>query len=295
MKIRDKKLQQVIDWAKSNKDIRVVLLTSSLVNPHAPVDQFSDLDIEFAVKDLRRFLANDDWLSNFGKVIARIIENQEMYNNKLAMWLVFYEDYSKIDFKIYSIGSFLEEVNNDYLQEDWDIGYKVLVDKDELTKNMKPPTYESVLIKKPEEQKFKQVLNDFWWDMTYVAKSLWRDEIFYAKFMSEDNMRTGYLQKMIEWYIGLEHEWKITTNKKGRLFKKYLSPEMWAKVEATFSGCNIEDNWRALFAYADLGHEIGTSIAEKLNYQYPKELENKIRTYLHYVKTLDKKYIANEH
>ncbi len=46
MKVRDEKLKAIIDWSKNNRDIRAVLLTSSLVNPLAPVDDFSDLDIE---------------------------------------------------------------------------------------------------------------------------------------------------------------------------------------------------------------------------------------------------------
>lgn len=51
MKVRDEKLKAIIDWSKNNRDIRAVLLTSSLVNPLAPVDDFSDLDIEFVFED----------------------------------------------------------------------------------------------------------------------------------------------------------------------------------------------------------------------------------------------------
>lgn len=102
-------------------------------------------------------------------------------------------------------------------------------------------------------------------------------------------MRTQYFQTMVEWHIGLEHDWKVSTNKKGRLFKKYLSPEMWKKIEATFSGSNIEDNWRSLFAYANIGTEMGTAMAEKLGYPYPTELEQNIRDYLKHVKSMDKK------
>jgi len=283
---REIQLKKVISWANSNDEIRAMLLTSSLVNPDAPVDQFSDLDIEFAVQNLHRFLGNDEWLSNFGGVVAKIVEGEECFDEKHVMRMVFYADYSKIDFKVYSVEKFTEEVNNTEMQEDWDVGYKILVDKDGLTKNMKAATYQSVLIKKPTKEQFTQLLNDFWWDMTYVAKCLARDEIFYAKFMSEDNMRTNYLTKIIEWYIGLQHNWSITTNKRGRLFKKYLHPQMWEKVEATFSGSNIEDNWKSLFAYADLGHELGTTIADKLDYPYPYKLEKDIREYLRHVKTI---------
>ncbi|MNL26393.1 Streptomycin adenylyltransferase [compost metagenome] len=41
--LRKEKLETIIAWSESNKDIRTVLLTSSLVNPLATVDEFSDL------------------------------------------------------------------------------------------------------------------------------------------------------------------------------------------------------------------------------------------------------------
>ena len=46
MKVREEKLRTIIEWSEKNEDVRVLLLTSSLVNPLALVDEFSDLDIE---------------------------------------------------------------------------------------------------------------------------------------------------------------------------------------------------------------------------------------------------------
>lgn len=285
---RDLQLAQVLDWAIANDEIRAVLLTSSLVNPYAPVDRFSDLDIELVVKDLTQFLSDDSWIALFGTVIAMVAENEAAFEGQHAMRMVFYSDYAKIDFKLWSVTKFQEAVQAPELPEDWDVGYKVLLDKDGLATGMQAPSYGPVFIGKPAEQEYKQVMNDFWWDMTYVAKCLWRDNLFYAKFMTEDNMRTQYLQKMIAWYIGLQHDWKVTTNKHGRLFKQFLSPEIWAKVEATFSGSNLEDNWRALFAYARLGRELGKAIAEGLGYTYPVALDENISVYLHHVKASGK-------
>jgi aminoglycoside 6-adenylyltransferase len=278
-------LTTIRNWAASNNDIRAMLLTSSLVNPVAPVDEFSDLDIEFVVKDLPSFLKDDSWLANFGNIIAVIVENEDAFDGIHAMRMVFYEDYSKVDFKLYSITKFLEETAKPELPEDWDVGYKVLIDKDHLTDNMLAPTYAVTLVRKPDNATFQTKILDYWWDMQCVAKCLLRDELFYAKYVSEEVMRVGNLQKILEWYIGMQHNWQITTNKKGRLFKKYLSPDMWKKVEATFSGSDIEDNWRALLAYADLGSEIGPVIAKQLGYEYPLELEQKIRAYLFKMKT----------
>lgn len=280
MQAREEKLKTLINWAKNTGDIRVVLLTSSLVNPLAPVDEFSDLDIELVFENSAEYVSDNNWIRNFGHPIAMIEEDETCFNGKHAMKMVLYDDYVKVDFKLYGKSHFLKEVNLNELPEDWDIGYKVLIDKDGLTQNLKKPSYEVSIIKKPTQEKFSQLLNDFWWDTTYVAKCLARDELFYAKFMSENNIRNGYLITLLEWYIASEHDWKITTNKFGRLFKKYLTPEMWEKTEQTFSGSSIEDNWNALFAMADLVSETGTQLSQKLGYSYPARLEADIRCYL---------------
>jgi len=286
MKAREQKLKLIIAWAENNPDIRAVLLTSSLVNPYAPVDDFSDLDIELVFENMHKYVADKKWIDLFGDPISMIEEDVRSFDGKNAMKMVLYSDHVKVDFKLYQKEEFLKETQEEILPEDWDVGYKVLIDKDNLTKDLKPPSYQSIMIQKPSEKKFQQLMNDFWWDTTYVVKCLKRGDLFYAKFMSE-NMKTDYLVPLIEWYIASLHDWKnITTNKHGRLFKKYLSPELWIKAEATFSGSNIEDNWNALYASADLVHEFGTALADKLTFKYPQKHENDIRKYLDEVRAM---------
>ncbi len=287
MKIREEKLKQIIHWAENNPDIRAVLLTSSLVNPYAPVDEFSDLDVELVFKSRKAYEDTHEWLSLFGETISMVEEGDTAFEGKHAMKMVLYKDHVKVDFKLYQVSEFSEEMKEETLPDDWDLGYRILIDKDNLTRDLKAPTYQSIMIHQPTEKKFKQLMNDFWWDTTYVAKCLKRGDIFYAKFMSEDILRTDYLVPLIEWYIASFYDWNnITTNKHGRLFKKYLSPELWNRVEATFSGSDIEENWTALFAYTDLVHDLGITLAEKLNFEYPLQHETNIRNYLKEVKEL---------
>ena len=278
MRIRDEKLQNIINWAEINSNIRVVLLTSSLVNPLAPVDDLSDLDIELVFENNEKYVENNLWLNNFGTPIAMIEEDETSFDGKHAMKMLLYEDGVKVDFKLYSKSNFVEEIQEKELPYDWDIGYKVLVDKEGLTRDLKKPSYQASIIKKPTESQFQALLKDFWWDTTYVSKSLKREDLFYAKYMSEQ-IRENYLTSLIEFYIASQREWNVTTNKHGRLFKQYLSPEMWTKIEATFSGSDIQENWKALFIMMDLVNEMGIFIAEKLSFSYPQKLENDIRKY----------------
>lgn len=284
MEKRGQKLQDILNWAKENEEVRALLLTSSLVNPLAPVDEFSDLDIEVIFEDNASYVHNSLWLNLFGTPIAVLEEDDSCFEGKHAMKMVLYEDHVKVDFKLFSKIQFVAETQLEQLPEDWDIGYQVLLDKDDITSFLKKPSYQVSIIKKPVIKEFQRILNDFWWDTTYVAKCLARGDLFYAKFMSEDNIRTAYLVPLIEWYIASQHQWNITTNKHGRLFKKYLSDKEWRMVEATFSGSDVEENWKALFAMADLVNKMGTLLSEKLETSYPIELELKIRTYLRQVR-----------
>lgn len=280
MKAREEKLRSIISWSENNEDVRAVLLTSSLVNPLAPIDEFSDLDIELIFENNSKYISDKNWMHHFGNPIAMIEEDETSLDGRHAMKMILYDDHVKVDFKLYSKDKFLKEVRLKELPEDWDIGYKVLIDKEGITNEMQKPSFQVSIIKKPSEEEFKRILNDFWWDTTYVAKCLARDEIFYAKFMSETNIRTEYLIPLIEWHIASKHNWNITTNKYGRLFKKYLNHEIWLKTEQTFSGSNIKDNWTALLAMADLVSEIGIELSEKLDHEYPFKLEKDIRKYL---------------
>ena len=280
MQVREEKLNQIMAWAEKKQDIRAVLLTSSLVNPLAPVDDFSDLDIELICNNNALYISDDQWINNFGVPLTMITEDESAFDGKHGMKMVLYTDGVKVDFKLYSTLKFLDELTLPQLPADWDIGYRVLIDKDGMTRHMQPPSYQTSLIKKPSAERFQQVIHEFWWDTTYVVKCLARDDLFYAKFMSEHIIRTSYLLPLIEWYIAARHDWNITTNKYGRLFKKYLSPEMWQKIERTFSGPDIADNWQALFAMADLVAELGRDLAHRTGYEYPENLETDIRKYL---------------
>lgn len=134
MKAREEKLKTIINWSENNEDVRAVLLTSSLVNPLAPVDEFSDLDIELIFENNTQYILDKNWTHHFGNPIAMIEEDETSFDGRHAMKMILYDDHVKVDFKLFSKDKFLEEVKLKELPEDWDIGYKVLIDKEELKK-----------------------------------------------------------------------------------------------------------------------------------------------------------------
>ncbi|EIJ81952.1 aminoglycoside 6-adenylyltransferase [Bacillus methanolicus PB1] len=187
-------LGQLIDWGKRNDEIRLIILTSSRTNPNAVTDVFTDYDVELFVKDLQPFLQSDKWMEEFGTIIT-CVPLKAVENNNWVTRLVLYEDGTKIDFQISTIESAKKLANQQQLPPEYDNGYLVLLDKDNLTINIKPPTYSAYFIKKPTEEEYIEIINDFWWDTTYVAKSLWRDELFFFKFMLDNVIRFYFFTK----------------------------------------------------------------------------------------------------
>ncbi len=274
MKARDEKLAAIKAWTRSNEDIRAALLTSSLVNPLAPVDEFSDLDIELVFLDPTPYLESNDWIKLFGDPLNVYEEGIEAFEGKHAMKMVQYWDGVKVDFKIYSVEQFKAEVLADKLPEDWDIGYEILIDKVSLCKGLQHPTYEVSIIKEPSEEEFQKIVADFFWDVTYLPKCLVRGDLFYLKFMVEKIIRVEYFIPMIEWYIGSKNQWDVTTNKYGRLFKKYLNTAEWEKLEATFAGADMEENWIACGKLIDIFDRMAQAVSKVQGYFYDLDKAN---------------------
>ncbi|WP_313191664.1 aminoglycoside 6-adenylyltransferase [Sphingobacterium sp.] len=268
MKARDEKLAAIKAWIRSNEDIRAALLTSSLVNPLAPVDDFSDLDIELVFLDPTPYLESKEWINLFGDPLNVYEEGIEAFEGKHAMKMVQYWDGVKVDFKIYSVEQFKAEVLADELPEDWDIGYEILIDKEGLCKGLQHPTYEVSIIKEPSEEEFQKIVADFFWDVTYLPKCLVRGDLFYLKFMVEKIIRVEYFIPMIEWYIGSKNHWEVTTNKYGRLFKKFLSTAEWEGLESTFAGAGMEENWIACGNMIDMFDKMAQDVSKVLGYDY---------------------------
>ncbi len=270
-----------INWAKSNSIIDVVLLTGSNANSNVQTDILSDYDIELYVNDVDFFFKNDNWNENFGEVLIKWpLFPESTFDKNWITRLIQYKNGDRIDFQIASSKK-IEPI-------DLDIGYKVLIDKINITKDLKEPTYLNKNIKKPAEEEFKILINDFWWDSLYVAKNLWRDELYYTKFMLDNVLRFNFLQKIIEWYIGLHNNWSVNTGKYGRFFKKYLDKQIWDELENTFSGSNINDNWEAFLNMTSLFRKLSFEISEKLGFQYSNEIDKNVSEYILKIKNLKK-------
>lgn len=290
--------QVVTDWAKEDENVRVVVLTSSRTNPQAPVDRLSDYDIELYVRDLQPFL-NDEWPETFGDILVREPYTWELTEITVAEnpdgsrriggnagCMIIYRDTPRIDFTILLTEVIEEDIakHGGYVN---DTGYTVLLDKDGLTQNAVPPTYSEYWTKQPTESEYREIVHHFWWDITYVAKYLHRDELFAAKYMLDGSLHHHYLKTVMSWYLGMNNRWQSNPGALGRWFKKQLDPPIWSDIEATFAGANAEENWEAMFRIGEMFGRLASEVGAHLGYVYPMELDRDVTAYLSEIRNLD--------
>lgn len=286
MKDQKRMLMDFMEWGTADDNVRALLMTSSRANPHAFRDVFTDYDIEVFVNDLDVFLRDDSWIKRFGEPMTKVpLVPRE--NERWITRLVMYMDGTRIDFQISSVESLKEISKLDKLPPHYDLGYKVILDKDQLADEMETPSNKAFTVRKPSQDEFQELVNSYWWDSTYVAKSLWRDELFFAKYMLDNVMRFQYLQKILEWSLGITFNWEVNPNKCGRWFKRYLDEETWQELESTYAGPDIDDNWDALYNMNKLFMRLCRHVGSELGVECPQEVEQNVSRYLEKVRKLD--------
>lgn len=163
----------------------------------------------------------------------------------------------------------------------------VLLDKDRIFKPLPPVNDSDYRVAKPNSQEFADCLNEFWWVSTYVAKGLWREELPYVKAIIEGPVRL-MLVKMLEWYVGSVTHFTVNTGKFGKLLENHLEAEVWQQFVDTYTDADYNNLWSSLFKMCHLFQKISQSVSQHLNYDYPIAEQEKVLSYLRFVKQLPK-------
>jgi hypothetical protein len=67
-----------------------------------------------------------------------------------------------------------------------------------------------------------------------------------AKYNLDHGMKLLNLYPMARLRLELDHDWSIKPGAYGRGLKQQTSPALWARLESTYAGAGLEDNWDAL-------------------------------------------------
>ncbi|NIM04586.1 MAG: hypothetical protein GTO55_01540 [Armatimonadetes bacterium] len=292
MSSKDIVIEKLIALGEKHDEIRAIILTSTRADDNAPTDILSDYDAELYVTDVAPFAESDDWFQAFGPVLVvfRGDENEPFTKDSNGLpcctRLVIYEDGIRIDFQVAQVEALKEECRAPSLPTHFDVGYEVLLDKDNLTASLKPPTFKAHIPPVPTKEEYEALANNFWWDSTYVPKYLWRDDLPPAVYML-NCLREPMLRRMLEWSIETERNWAWKPGIHGRGLKEVLDAETYAEFMSTYPAGNSDSVWQALYRTTALFRKTATKVAAALKYEYPHNLDARVTTYLQTIQKLD--------
>jgi aminoglycoside 6-adenylyltransferase len=202
-------VDKLMAWGTAHPLIRAMVLTSSRTRPNGPVDLLSDYDLILAVSDVGPFAFDEAWISAYGRPMVRWGDQGEVYGLATSFRGVVYQNYIKIDYSIWPV-ELLERIAAEALLPDQlDVGYRVLLDKDQRTAGWKQPSYQAHIPARPTEAEYQALVEEFWWGTTYVAKSLWRDDLVFAKWVLDQDLKLETMRRMLEWRIEINQNWSV--------------------------------------------------------------------------------------
>lgn len=279
-------LDRLVAWGNAQPSVRAIVLESSRARPGGPVDLLSDYDIIVAVTDAEHFAREEAWLADYGRPMVRWGDQSELYGLTTYFRGVVYADYIKIDYTIWPVALLERVAAQPVLPAIVDVGYKVLLDKDGQTAGWPPASYQAHIPARPAAAEYQALVEEFWWTATYVAKSLWRDELVFARFCLDYDIKLGVLRRMLEWRVELDHDWALKPGVLGRGLKQLLPADLWSALESTYVGPDIEASWAALFRSADLFRRVAREVGGALGYAYPQQVDDEVSAFLKAVRQL---------
>lgn len=282
MRTEQEMMECILIFSEKDERIRAVTLEGSRTNPNVPKDMFQDYDVSFLVTEMDSFIQNPDWIDIFGeRIIMQTPEAMSMFPSELGRrfsYLMQFTDGNRIDLTLIPL-----DEKDDYCKEDKLL--IVLLDKDNCLPEISAPTDEDYWVKRPSAAFFADCCNEFWWVSTYVAKGLWRQEILYAQEHLNLYVRP-MLMKMLEWQVGIQTDFSLSIGKNGKYLEKYLPKPAWQELMQTYVNRSYEDVWNALFTMGDLFRRTAKEVADRLQYEYPIEDDQRVTNYLKQVRAL---------
>ncbi|MDR2022936.1 MAG: aminoglycoside 6-adenylyltransferase [Hungatella sp.] len=273
----------ILRVAQADERIRAAYMNGSRANPLIEKDIYQDYDIVFVVTETLSFLSDKSWVNVFGEIAVM----QEADSNDFGWgsccditksygWLILFKDGNRIDLRILTEETSTEHYFSDSLTVP-------LLDKDHILPQIPQSSDTGYWIKTPTKQMYDGCCNEFWWCLNNVAKGIKRDQIPYAMRMYTEIIHVQ-LDKMIEWYIAMNHDFSVSTGIWGKYYKKYLPQELYEKYLKTYSDGNPENLWNAVFTACDLFRFLAQKVSCHLGYSYCKQDDENMVEYISNVK-----------
>ena len=245
--------------------VEAVAMSGSRTNQKTSKDEFQDYDVVYVVENLDELITDLSWLDRFGK---RIIE-QEVTLGHRRLYLMLFEDGNRIDLTL---------CPKDRIQEwvDSEAGFTVLEDKKGLFESYSPSP-KRFWIHPATETDFEKTCNEFWWVSAYVVKGIHRNHLVYATDHLYGICQQELL-KLLAWQVAAD-KGTVDVGKNYKYLFQYLPAEKEKEFSNLLDFSSIDKITQSLLATMQLFHREAQRLAQKLGFDYDKEVAEKMIEY----------------
>ena len=166
----------------------------------------------------------------------------------------------------------------------FNLGYKILLDKDSTLNNLPTPTFKAFVLNKPSEADFIRNVNEFWFEVYHVAKYLTRNDLWVAKF--RDWSAKQFLLQMLQWYQGSKNNWDFSPKPDGKEMMNWLDTKILERINECFGGFEKESSWTAIENTTRLYRDVAKQVSQTLNYDYNQRLDTNISEFIDKTKAI---------
>ena len=261
----DQEILDVILQTAKKLQIYAVALSGSRTNPNASTDEFQDYDVVYVVDDLDNLTSDLSWLDQFGK---RLIEQHVQLDHR-RLYLMLFEDGNRIDLTL---------CPKDHIQEwvDSEAGFTVLEDPEHLFEPYSQ-NLERFWMTPASQTDFEKVCNEFWWVSAYVVKGICRKQVIYATDHLYGICQQEFL-KILAWQVASDRG-RVDVGKNYKYLFNYLSTEKEKEFSNLLDFSSIDKITQSLFATMQLFHQEAQYLAQKMGFNYDREVAEKMIEY----------------
>ena len=278
MRTEAEMMDLIMNKALEDDRIRAVAMDGSRANKNAVHDEYSDFDIVYFVTDVREFTRDKGWINYFGDILI-VQYPMDWYkhpydydSHDTYAYLIQLADGNRIDLTIVDIRNITGEKDSKEPRI-------ILLNKDSFKELIPIDNEKAFYIKPPTNMEFYNTCNEFRWLSIYISKGLCREEFYYAKHVYDDYMADMFM-KMLNWYIGIKHEFGVTTGHYNKYLKRFLSPGEMKRVQGVFPNGEYEDIWDKLFLIYDYFNELEIEVADHFGFPRDEAETKRVREFL---------------
>ncbi len=246
---QERLLGDVVTWAGSDENIRLVVLTGSLARGEGR-DSLSDVDLELYVRDNRSFLRSGHWYRQFGYVlVVEALSNPGWHPTRLVYYVG-----GKVDFMIAKDSVLDEGVT-------YTSPYRVLVDKDDRGQRLSSDP--AAATQPPTARDYQRCCEWFYAAALMCARCVVRRDPWAAKYRDWDLKRN--LLEMIVWDHKSRYGWQYDTRFHGGHLREWLDPDLVPALDACWGTFSEESTRAALVSSMDLFDGLSDRTAIRLH------------------------------